>query len=74
MKNQTEHIKYVRFAIGKMTQFNRLNQIMKVEQIEVSLNQAKRNFSEFGACERDMIKNVNKVHKTDVRNPKYKME
>ena len=40
----------------------------------VSLNQAKRNFSEFGACERDMIKNVNKVHKTDVRNPKYKME
>ena len=40
----------------------------------VSLNQAKRNFSEFGACERDMIKNVNKIHKADVRNPKYKVE
>ena len=41
---------------------------------KVSLNQAKRNFAEFGACERDMIKNVNKVHKADVRNPKYKVE
>jgi len=40
----------------------------------VSLNQAKKNFAEFGACERDMIKNVNKVHKTDIRNPKYKVE
>ena len=40
----------------------------------VSLNQAKRNFKEFGACERDMIKNVNKVHKTDIRNPKYRVE
>jgi len=40
----------------------------------VSLIQAKRNFSEFGACERDMIKNVNKVYKADIRNPKYKTE
>ncbi|MDY2588532.1 CPCC family cysteine-rich protein [Winogradskyella aquimaris] len=40
----------------------------------VSLNQAKRNFAEFGACERDMIKNVNKVHKDDIRNPKYKLK
>ena len=41
---------------------------------KVSLNQAKKNFSEFGACERDMIKNVNKVNKSDIRNPKYKAE
>ncbi len=40
----------------------------------VSLNQAKRNFAEFGACERDMIKNVNKVHNADIRNPKHKIE
>lgn len=40
----------------------------------ISLNQAKKNFAEFGACERDMIKNVQKVHKSDIRNPKYKVE
>lgn len=41
---------------------------------KVSLIQAKRNFVEFGACERDMVKKVNKVHKTDIRNPKYLVE
>ena len=40
----------------------------------VSLNQAKKNFAEFGACERDMIKNVSKVHESDIRNPKYKTD
>ncbi len=40
----------------------------------VSLNQAKKNFAEFGACEKDMIKNVKKIHKSDIRNPKYKIE
>lgn len=40
----------------------------------VSLNQAKRNFAKFGACERAMINNVHKVYKADIKNPKYKME
>ena len=40
----------------------------------VSLNQAKKNFAEFGACERDQIKNIHKVHKSDIRNPNYKIE
>ena len=40
----------------------------------VSLNQAKKNFAEFGACEKDMIKNVNKTHKSYIRNPKYEIE
>ena len=40
----------------------------------VSLNQAKKNFSEFGACEKGMVRNVRKVTSNDVRNPKYKVE
>ncbi|NQY30780.1 MAG: hypothetical protein HRT69_15080 [Flavobacteriaceae bacterium] len=40
----------------------------------VSLNQAKRNFDEFGACEKTMVTNVMKADKNDIRNPKYKIK
>lgn len=33
---------------------------------EVSLRQAQRNFIEFGACERDMIKNVRKPNESEM--------
>ena len=33
----------------------------------VSLIEAQRNFEEFGACQRDMIKNTKKPNKRDIR-------
>jgi len=35
----------------------------------VSLRQAQKNFDEFGACERDMLKYTSKPSKSDVRDP-----
>lgn len=38
----------------------------------VSLIQGQKNFEEFGACEREMIKNVTKPSEKDIRNPNWK--
>ena len=39
---------------------------------EVSLIQAQRNFREFGACEKDMIKNVRKPIGKDIKDKNFK--
>lgn len=38
----------------------------------VSLVQGQMNFEMFGACEKDMVKNVTRPTKKDIRNPDWK--
>jgi len=39
---------------------------------EVSLKQAQRNFEEFGACTKDMVKHVRKPTQGDVKDPEWR--
>ena len=38
----------------------------------VSLREAQKNFREFGACEKEMVKNVRKPTKKDIKDPDWK--
>jgi hypothetical protein len=38
----------------------------------VSLIQGQKNFEKYGACEKDMVKNVTRPTKKDKRNPEWK--
>jgi hypothetical protein len=44
---------FARFATGKTTRFS-----WKIQHLQVELIQARDNYKEFGACERDMFPHV----------------
>ena len=39
----------------------------------VSLKQAQQNFIEFGACQKEHIKNTRRVTASDIKDPKFKL-